>query len=109
MVDLGTAVTGSVSRTNQTIDPTTPQRFYLLRTMVGKSLTITVTPTSNINTQFQRLENDETALGALINTSTNGADVETFTQSGTDWTAFVVSSAGNLSGARTFDVSVQIQ
>jgi hypothetical protein len=80
-----------------------------VRSAIGKQVTITVTPTSNLNTQFRRLRNDETALGALINTSTSGADVETFTQTGADWTAFVVSSAGNLTGARTFDVTVSVQ
>jgi hypothetical protein len=62
-----------------------------------------------VNTQFRRIANDESALGALINTSTNGADIETFTQTAAGWTAFTVSSSGNLSGSRTFDVSVQIQ
>lgn len=109
MVDLGTLTTGTVTRTGETIDPNAPQRFYLVRTGIGKTVTITVTPTSNLNTQLRRLRADETALGALINTSANGADVETFTQAGTGWTAFAVSSAGNLAGARTFDVSVSVQ
>ncbi len=106
--DLGFTTT-MVTRTGETLAPAAPARLYLVRTLVGKSVTITVTPTSNLNTQFRRLRNDETALGALINTSTNGADVETFTQNGAEWTAFVVSSAGNLSGSRTFDVAVSVQ
>jgi hypothetical protein len=80
-----------------------------VRTVPGKSVTITVTPTSAVNTQFRRLNADETPLGALVNTSSNGADVETFTQGATGWTAFVVSSAGSLSASRTFDVSVSVQ
>jgi hypothetical protein len=106
--DLGFTL-ATVSRTAETLDPTTPQQLYLVRTTIGKTVTITVTPTSNVNTQFRRLQADETALGALINTSMNGADVETFTQNGTEWTAFAVSAAGNLSGSRTFDVAVSVQ
>lgn len=108
MSDLGT-VTSTASRTGETIDGSMPQRFYLFRAAIGKTVTITVTPTSNVNTQFRRLNADETPLGALVNTSNNGADVETFTQTGTEWTAFAVSSAGPLSAARTFTVSILVQ
>lgn len=109
MVDLGTLASGTgATRTAQTIDSTTPQRFYLFRTAVGNVAMITTTPTSNVNTQFRRVQADESPLGPLVNAN-NAPDVETFTQTGADWTAFVVSAAGPLSAARTFDVSVQIQ
>ena len=105
--DLGTIAT-SLMKTGETIDVATPQRFYLFRAAAGKSVTITVTPTSAVNTQFRRLRADETALGSLINNNT-GPDVETFTQPASGWTAVVVSSAQALSGARTFDLAVVVQ
>jgi hypothetical protein len=109
MVDLGTVATGTiVTRTGETIDPSTPERFFVVRAPVGAMVTITITPTSSLNTQFRRVKADETALGALINTSSGGADVETFQQTGS-WTAFVVSAAGPLNSSRTFDVTVQLQ
>lgn len=108
MSDLGT-VTSTASRTGETISSSTPQRFYLFRAAIGTTVTITVTPTSNVNTQFRRLNADESPLGPLVNTANNGADVETFTQTGTEWTAFAVSSAGPLSASRTFTVSILVQ
>jgi hypothetical protein len=105
--DLGT-ITSSATKTGETIDPTTPARFYVFRAALGKTVTITITPTSNVNTQFRRLRADETALGSLINDN-NGPDIETFTQAGSPWTAFVVSASGALSAAQTFDVSVVVQ
>jgi len=107
--DLGSVTSGSVSLTGQTLAPGAPQKFFVFRTPPGSNVTITVTPTSSVNTQFRRLAADETPLGALINTSAAGADTETFTQSGADWTAFVVSAAASLSGTRTFDVTVSVQ
>jgi hypothetical protein len=109
LVDLDSLSTGATTRTGELLSPAAPAKVYLVRVPSGKSVTITVTPTSNLNTQFRRINNDESALGALVNTSTNGADVETFTQNPTEWTAFVVSSAGNLNGDRTFDLSVSVQ
>lgn len=105
-VDLGS---GATTLTGETLSPAAPAKVYLVRIPTGTSVTLTVTPTSNLNTQFRRVNNDESSLGALINTSTNGADVETFTQNATEWTAFVVSAAGNLNAERTFDVSVSVQ
>ena len=88
-------------RTGDTIDPATPIQFYLFRAAVGATVTITVTATSSVNTQFRRIRADETALGIL-------ADSETFTQA-TPWTAFVVSASGGLPSARTYDVSIVVQ
>ena len=105
--DLG-AIATSQMKTGETIDVATPQRFYLFRAAAGKSVTITVTPASAVNTQFRRLRADETALGSLINNNT-GPDVETFIQPASGWTAVVVSSAQALSGARTFDLAVVVQ
>jgi hypothetical protein len=108
MTDLGAITSGTgVTRTAQTLEPATPARYYLFRTQIGNTAMITVTPASNLNTQFRRLRADETGLGSVINAT--GPDVETFVQSATEWTAFVVSAAGNLPGTRTFDVSVFIQ
>src|SRR5262249_17439132 len=100
-VDLGT-VTSAASRTGDTIDQATPMRFYLFHAAAGASVTITVTPTSNVNTQFRRLAADETPRGPL-------SDAETFVQGAGGWTAFVVSAAGGLPSPRTFDVNVVVQ
>jgi hypothetical protein len=72
-------------------------------------VTITVTRTSTVDTRFRRLNADESPLGAQINTSVTGPDIETFVQAGAGWTAFVVSAAGSLPGTRTFDVTVSVQ
>jgi len=98
--DLG-SIAATLTRTGETIDPTTPVRYYVFRAAVGSNVTITVTPTSSVNTQFRRLNADETALGALV-------DTETFTQTGA-WTAFAVSASAGLSAARTYDVSIAVQ
>jgi hypothetical protein len=94
-----------------TLDATTTKQFFLFRTAGGNRDTITATPvTGTLNTVVQRLNNDETALGAAINNGGAGAaDSFTFPQSGNGWTAYSVSSATPLAAAATFDTTAKVQ
>jgi hypothetical protein len=107
--NLGSLTSGSLTATGQTLSGATPRKYFVFRTVPGTTVTITVTRTSTVDTRFRRLNADESPLGAQINTSVTGPDIETFVQAGAGWTAFVVSAAGSLPGTRTFDVTVSVQ
>jgi len=111
ITDLGTiaATNTAFGVTDQTIDTTNTPGYYLFRTGNGNLPTITVHPhTALLNTDFQRVKNDETALGPFINTSTTGDDVETYVQLGHGWTAFVVQGVTPPASAQQYDVSVSV-
>ncbi len=108
ITDLGTLANGSnTSSPGHVLDATTTAGYFLFRTGVGNSATITVhSDSASLDTQFQRVAADESALGPLVNAA-SGDDVETFVQAGTGWTACIVTAASN-TGSNMYDVSVGI-
>jgi hypothetical protein len=112
MFDLGAIASGtSASRTGEPLNSGAPTRRYLFRAPIGKTVTITVTPVSgSLNTTIQRVHADETAFGAIVNNGTAGnPDSASFTQTATDWTAFVVGATSSVAAGVTYNVSVQVQ
>lgn len=112
MTDLGSIAAGtSAMRAGESLTTTATTRFYLFRAPVGSSVTITVTPvTGTLNTNIRRLTADEATIGATVNTGNNGsADSVTFTQTGTDWSAFAIGASTSLSSGPTYDVSVSVE
>ncbi len=110
--DMGQIASGSTfTRNGETLTTASPTRFYLFRAPIGKSVTITVTPgAGSMNTNFRRLNADETTLGSAVNTGGNGAsDSVTFTQMDTDWTAVAVGASTTLTSGPAFTISVQVQ
>jgi hypothetical protein len=112
MLDAGVIGSGATyTRNGETLTTAVPTRFYLFRAPIGKSVTITVTPgVGSMNTNFRRLNADESTLGSVVNTGGNGAsDSTTFTQTGTDWTAVAVGASTSLTSGPAFTISVQVQ
>jgi len=112
MTDLGSIGAGtSAMRAGESLTTTTTTRFYLFRAPIGSSVTITVTPvTGTLNTNIRRLTADEATIGATVNNGGNGAaDSVTFTQAGSDWSAFAVAASTSLTSGPTYNVSVSVQ
>jgi hypothetical protein len=112
MVDLGAiAAGGMATRDGEPLTVANPVRYYLVRAPIGKTVAITVHPVqATTNTTIQRRNADETALGALVNNGLVGAnDTVSFTQTGTDWSAFSVGSAITPAATTTYNVTVTVQ
>src|SRR5213079_1474190 len=94
--DLGTIAKGAMQTSaNHMLDGSaTTAGYFLMATAVGNASTITVHPhmPALLDTEFQRLNADESALGALVNSSDVGDDAASFVQAGNGWTAFVVTA-----------------
>jgi hypothetical protein len=60
-----------------------------------------------LDTRFQRVSNDESALGGVIDNPA-GDDTETFTQTGNGWTAFIVTAVVPPATAQMYGVSVAV-
>jgi hypothetical protein len=107
--DLGMVAANNtpVGVTGQTIDTTNTPGYYLFHTDNGNVPTVTVHPhtVALLNTDFQRVKNDESGLGPLVNNA-GGDDVETYVQIGNGWTAFVVQAVTPPASAQLYDVSV---
>jgi hypothetical protein len=108
ITDLGMLAKGSTTPSpGHVLDATTVAGYFLFHTGAGNSATVTVhSDSAALDTQFQRVAADESALGPLVNAA-SGDDIETFVQAGTGWTAFVVTAAAN-AGSNMYDVSVGI-
>jgi hypothetical protein len=61
-----------------------------------------------LNTQFRRVNNDETPLGPVVDNPT-GDDVGRMIQAGTGWTAFIVTAVTPPATAQQYDVTVAPQ
>jgi hypothetical protein len=112
MVDIGAIASAmTVTRNAEPLTAAAPVRYYLFRAPIGKTVTITVTPVqATLNTNIRRLNADETTLGVAINNGAVGAaDTATFTQTGTDWTAFAVGASTSLAAGATFNLGVAVQ
>ncbi len=105
--DLGTLdMANGASVTGETLDNTTTTHRYLLRTDPGNTIDVTASPVNGLSTEIQQLDDDESAIGNLINNGTPGnPDTVTIAQTGRGWTAFEVTAA---SGSGTFDLDVGI-
>jgi hypothetical protein len=105
--DLGTIAAGDTATADdQPLDATTTIQRYILRATAGDGLDIAVTPNNLIDTRLQRLNNDESARGALVNNGILGQpDTVQLLQSGEGWTAFQVTSLAPTAGG-VFDLSV---
>lgn len=108
--DFGTVVAGTPkTATDNTLDATTTTAgYFLFRTAIGNPTTITVHPHLPLllNTQFQRVNNDESARGPSVNTSNTGDDVAQFIQAGNGWTALIVTAVTPPATAELYDVTI---
>ncbi len=101
--DLGTATPGTdITRASEGLDASAPVRRYLVRSEVGSTLTMTVSPGLSLGVTLDQLDADEgvldSASGAL------GADVELeAVQAGNGWTAYEVT--GNVLDT-TYDLTL---
>lgn len=109
IIDLGTfAGAGSAQATNNPLGGTTTTGYVLYRSPVGDTATVTVHPHAVLlNTQFRFVNADESAAGALINTSNTGDDTTTVTTPH-PWSAFEVTGVVNPPTAQQYDVSVAV-
>lgn len=107
--DLGTANVGTpVSATGKALDGTTTLQRYIVRATSGNGVRLDATPgAAGIDTRIQRVNADESALGAVINNGAAGVlDTATIVQGANGWTAFVVDDAAGPNAGGTVDVTV---
>lgn len=105
--DMGTVAAGaSVTSDDDPIDGVGQIQRYIVKTAANNGLTITVTPTTGVDSRFQRLNNNETNRGALVNNgAVSTADSVQIFQSGEGWTAFQVTALAPVAGGQV-DVAV---
>jgi hypothetical protein len=109
IIDLGTiAASSSASATNNPLGGTTTTGYVLYRSAVNDPATITVHPQAvTLNTRFHLVNADESAAGAVINTSNTGDDTTTVVTTHA-WTAFEVSAQPNPPTTQQYDVTVAV-
>jgi hypothetical protein len=97
----------TVVRNGETIDATSPTRFYLLRATNGNKVSITTDPvTATLDTRIQTLRNDETVRRSFNNAIAGQDDIGQILQGPEGWTAFTVSSPVALVGTNTYNLTV---
>ena len=108
ITDLGTLGTGTASSTGHTL-AAGDTGYFLFRTTIGDTATVTTHPQDAVllDTQFQRVNADESALGPVIDNPT-GDDTEMFTQAGTGWTAVIVTAVLPPATPQLYDFTVTI-
>jgi hypothetical protein len=98
----------TTSSANHTIDATTTAGYFLFRTGGGNPVTITTHPHSALlNTQFRRVNADESTLGATVDNPT-GDDTTSYVQAGNGWTAVIVTATTPPATAQQYDFSVRV-
>ena len=103
MIATGTTVV----RNNETLDATSPVRFYLLRTTQGNKVEMRTDPvTATLDTRIQTFRNDETVLRSFNNAIAGQDDIAQILQGSEGWTAFAVSSPVALPGTATYNLTV---
>lgn len=115
ITDLGAlaANTATTTSNDHQLGGGTAAGYFLFRTSDGNRATITTHPhtAAALDTRFQRVRADESALGALVNNgnlATGGDDSETFVQGGAGWTAVIVTPTVAPLTAQLYDVSVRV-
>jgi hypothetical protein len=95
ITDLGT-LTADGTTTTSTGHPldmsANKAAYFLFRADAGDQLTVTTHPQGALDTQFRRVNADESMLGAIVNNPA-GDDTASFTQPATGWTAVIVTAA----------------
>lgn len=106
--DFGTIGAGQTAMAGeQTLDPASPVRYYLLRATPGDRLTVTADPiTATLDLEIEVLTADE-AVDRAFDTAPAGADeVAELLQRNAGWTALAVSSATPLTGDAAFNLTI---
>ena len=106
--DLGTLGATAVTSANHALDGTNQPTYFLYRSAPTTPSTITVHPQvpASLDTQFQLVARDESALGPVVDTTNTGDDVTSGVLSTTGWSAFVVTATTPPSDPELFDVTV---